>query len=376
MKYIIIAMCLFFYENKGYSQERFLDIAINNNQFYSNDTIAFTTDYVNDFNEKMDGTLYVKILHEKGGNWNFRWPIYKGVCSPKIVVPPNMLSGIYTMYFATRDEKFKVNGILQNKKKETLDATLMNKETLVATNGISINATNSFVYTNPYFMNTAILQFKYPGEKKGNPIITIEAILDSSFTPTTTKFISLKIGDVRAENSNNTMPKSYNDVNAFISKNIKKEEMVTVVATNKQKAKNFEEEHINLAFKDYGERTLNLFEDNPAAYGQSLFSYLQTSVPNLIFTTNDSILGGEFTLRGNPVTFYFDEIRVPSEFVNDINLADVAIIKIFYPPFFFNADANTGAIAIFTKKDITSKKSTNAFKVFGYNAPVEVLKTP
>jgi hypothetical protein len=375
MKFLLIILLIV--TNTIMAQERFLDVAINGTQFYEKDTIAISIDYVDDYNAKADGTLYVKIMNDAGISWNYRWPIYKGLCTPKIALPANVEKGFYHIYFATRDEKFLAKGTLVNKiENEKLNATLYNKESLVVTNDIAINYDNSFTYTNPYFINKAILFFKNSYDKGRKPIIKIETILDSVFTPTAAKKITVKVGDLAAAKAPTNIPKSYADIDSFLGKRkIIQMEAVVVKATNKSKAANFEKENISERFKNMGERTLNLFEDDPGEYGQTLFYYLQSSIPSLNVPRDDVMSSGmTVTMRGNPMVFYLDQVEIPTDAVNNVSLNDIAIIKVFNPPFSGNVNADAGAIALFSKKDTDRSNGKNGFIVKGYSSPVELLE--
>jgi hypothetical protein len=315
-------------------------------------------------------------MSDAGTSWNYRWPIYKGMCTPKIVLPASIEKGYYHIYFAARDEKFVVKGTINNKiKNDKLNATLYNKESLVVTNDIPINYDNSFTYTNPYFINKAILFFKNSYDKGRKPSIKIETVLDSTFTPTASKYITIKVGDVSQIKAPAYVPKSYAAVDSFLGKRkIIQMEAVVVKATNKSKAASFEKEYISDRFKDMGERTLNLFEDDPGLYGQSLFYYLQSSIPSLNVPRDDGTgINMTVTMRGNPMVFYLDQVELPNDMVNNIDLNDIAIIKVFNPPFMSNVDANAGAIALFSKKDTNRTNGKNGFIVRGYSKPVEVL---
>lgn len=370
----LVFILFLFSSTLTFSQERFLDVAINNNQFLANDTISIQIEYVDDYNNKISGTLYLKVMNEKGATWNFRWPIYNGLSAPKIILPKDIERGFYHLYFATRDDKFLVKGtLLNNMKNDKLNATLYNKENLIVTNDIPINFDNSFTYTNPYYRDEAILYFANAKDKGKKPNIKINAILDSTFTPTTSKYISIKVGGLNSDATPGQVPKNYADVDSYLGKKIVKMEMATVKATNKQKAKNFEENYIGDFFKDMGERTLNLFEDDPALYGQTLFTYLQNSVPNLVAVRNDENSQVNFTLRGNPITWFLDQVEVPSEVILNIDLNDVAIIKVYNPPFALNNDASMGAVALFSKRNTNSANGKNSFSIKGYSSPIEIL---
>ena len=71
--------------------------------------------------------------------------------------------------------------------------------------------------------------------------------------------------------------------------------------------------------------------------------------------------------RGQPVTFYLDEMKVGVREIEATPVPDIAIIKVYPPPFFGNVGGLGGAIAVYTKRGgFTDDNYKNAFKVKGY----------
>ncbi len=372
---IISFLILILIVYKVNSQERFCSIQVNKANLLPNDTLEILADYVNDYNKNMDGVLFVKVVNSKGIMWKYRWPIYNGICNPKIIIPANAEKGLYNIYFATSDEQFKVIGKLNNNIKNIdLSATLVNKSNLVVTNNIEVDSTNSFQYINPYFIDDAILFFKNTKKKNVVPDISVVTPLDSTFNPTTEKTIIIAIGNVALPIEQTTFPKKYNQIDVFWGKKVKFEETVIVVADAKTVVKNFEKNYIGDLFKEKGEKTLDVLSDDPGKYGQELFSYLQSNVPSISLERNDSS-ASVLMLRGREIAYYLDQVQIPQDFASSIDLNNIAIIKVFNPPFFGNSDANTGAVALFSKKNITTKNNRYSFTVKGYNAPVVILQS-
>lgn len=111
-------------------------------------------------------------------------------------------------------------------------------------------------------------------------------------------------------------------------------------------------------------------EDDPFAKSAiSIFTYLQGKVAGLqISTTGD----GGATWRGSPTSFFLNEVTTDANALQGINMNDVAMIKIFRPPFFGAIGGGAGgAIAIYTKKgvsanaNVTGLPSTN---INGYSS--------
>lgn len=53
-------------------------------------------------------------------------------------------------------------------------------------------------------------------------------------------------------------------------------------------------------------------------------------------------------IRGGVPGIYVDEMPVPAEYLNSLNTADIAIIKVIKTPFFGGFNGGNGAIAIYT----------------------------
>ena len=91
-------------------------------------------------------------------------------------------------------------------------------------------------------------------------------------------------------------------------------------------------------------------DDDPVAMGSlNVFQYLQGRIPGLQIT-NTAGLNPVIKYRSVKPAFFLDEVRVDEYVINSLNINDVALIKIFRPPF-VGAIGNGpgGAIAVYTK---------------------------
>jgi hypothetical protein len=227
---LVLAICFSGYTIFG--QSRFLQITINNNKFSAGDTIHINADYVNDFNEKVNGTLYAKIVDDSAKKcWNYRWPIMNGLCSPKLLLEKGLPIGNYHFYFAARDEQFLVKAELQNRSSfDELEAVLYNRETMVVTGGIKVPRNGAFNYTNPYFINAAVLNFKNTIKRKPLPELIITSMLDSAFVPTASKYVIVEFGLPFLGKRPNTLTKNYFEVGTQMNERYRKLQSVTVKA--------------------------------------------------------------------------------------------------------------------------------------------------
>lgn len=90
--------------------------------------------------------------------------------------------------------------------------------------------------------------------------------------------------------------------------------------------------------------------DDPAALGSfNVFQYMQGRVPGLQIYHSYGIKP-VVRYRSVRPTFFLDEVRVDEYVINSVNINDVALIKIFRPPFIGAIGAGPGgAIAVYTK---------------------------
>ncbi len=349
-----------------------LKIAISANQLNVKDTFSMEIMYTTKDGVPKNGTLYLKMINNEGITWNYRWPIYKGICMPKLVIANDAKQGQYHLYFATRDEQFGINGLVENVKEVSkLNAIISNQQSLIVTSDIAIEKAGQFYYTNPYFVNQALLKFLNKNKKGDKPVLKITSILDSTFTPTANAGVNINIGEPREETLEFDLPESYTEASEIKRKDIKVEKMVIVTAKKPSLAKQYEEKYISELFKSGDATLLDVMTDDPGKYGTSAINYLLNNVTSLQLVKDrdeDEFL----VMRNYAMQLYMDEVLLPLTYINNIDLNEIAVIKVFRPPFFGNVSGGGGAIAFFSKKDSFSKTKTS-FIVTGYSYFISTL---
>ena len=111
--------------------------------------------------------------------------------------------------------------------------------------------------------------------------------------------------------------------------------------------------------------------DIRAASAQSVLEYLQGQTAGLQVST---VGDGSLTWRGSATDVYLDEMRTDIGMIQTISMNDVAMVKIFRPPFFGSGGSGAGgAVAIYTKKGADASKNSNvkglnAATLLGYSA--------
>lgn len=157
---------------------------------------------------------------------------------------------------------------------------------------------------------------------------------------------------------------------------------VTVETRAKPKAKKRIEElndsYTSGMFKSGDAYQLNLADDKFVNPGTNIINYLQSKVAGLRFlqdgSTTTILWRGINSFNGPSSTaLLINEIQVDPGQITSINMADIAYIKVFRPPFLGVPLGNggAGAIAIYTKKGndrIDDFEGMNSFPLVGYTA--------
>lgn len=141
------------------------------------------------------------------------------------------------------------------------------------------------------------------------------------------------------------------------------------VKSNEQK---MDEKYASGMFSGGDSRNFDLTTDPFASSSQSIFQYLQGKVAGLQINTG----GGTPSLswRGGSPVFYLDEIQTDVSMVSNLNMNDIAYVKVFSPGTTgVISSSGGGAIAIYTKKggDRTSddkSKGLGYVQIAGYTA--------
>ena len=143
---------------------------------------------------------------------------------------------------------------------------------------------------------------------------------------------------------------------------------VEVTAQQKSKKQKMEEEYTSGLFT--GDGTTFITEDDPFAMSAlSVFQYLQGKVAGLQITTG----AGTPTLswRGGTPDLYLDQMQMDATSLQGIPMSDVAMVKVFRPPFFGGfGGGGAGAIAVYTKKGSSGNqdvKGLDATTIHGYS---------
>ncbi len=159
---------------------------------------------------------------------------------------------------------------------------------------------------------------------------------------------------------------------------VKELEVVKVTAHAKSAAQKMDDEYASGFFSGSDAHIFDVADDPFARSSISVLDYLQGKVAGLQISSN-GFSGASVTWRGSPTSFFLNEMTTDVSMIQSVSMSDVAMIKVFNPPFFGAAGTGAGgAIAIYTKKGeqlTNSTKGLDFVKISGYT-PMKEFYSP
>ncbi len=150
---------------------------------------------------------------------------------------------------------------------------------------------------------------------------------------------------------------------------------VTVYAKQKTRIQELDKRYTLGIFSGEAAASFDMNTLENAAHQSSIFDFLTGKVPGLQFTNGASGTIKEVAVfRGGRPTFYLNENPINEIDIDNIEMSDIAYVKVFNPPFLSGANIasgvskvheSSGAIAIYTKKGEDLKSKSNNFQASG-----------
>ena len=358
---IFVLLLLIAGSSDSFAQQASLDVQLNKSTFKPGDTIQIIA--TQPAKKGLLATLFLKAEQENGMVWEMRWPMLNGNCQAALILPDSIPQGNYRLQFSVLQNLFTVFGKIKTPEKVTmLQSTLLTHEGAVYESETNVQPDGSFTYKNVLFEKDATLLFTLPDERTSDALnIEIATILDSVITPGTGKALDIYIGNKAARDITAKFPEKEGDSTLPAAQVL---QAVTVYSKPTNRGEIFDKNYSTGLFKSLNEKMINLLDNPMLQNWNSVLQIIRTQAAGI------SITGGIYptaTWRGDRVQFYLDEMRIPIENIDMIPVADVAIIKLFPPPFFGNPGGGGGGIAVYTKRGgLTDDGFKNAFKVTGY----------
>ena len=150
-------------------------------------------------------------------------------------------------------------------------------------------------------------------------------------------------------------------------------EKVTITAKVKSKKELMDDQYTSGLFRG-GDGYTFITEDDPLAGSAfSVLTYLQGKVAGLQITGAGAQMS--MSWRGGSPTVFMDEMQTDISQVQSIPMSDVAMIKVFRPPFIGGSGGGAGgAIAVYTKKGASLNKDVKGLdfvRIPGYSVAKE-----
>ena len=316
---------------------------------------------------------HLDLVMMTNGWRRFNWDNVLTNRLPKILYSPDnylsiegQVSGLTKILLANKE----INAVieLKDKKREFLN-------TPVSVNG-------HFIFPEMIFYDTARFFYQFNNDK--NKTLTSRGIFEiksnllrSNLTLQPDSFLLLSVTKpdtiVQAKNIE-IYKEQLSDLELQKVKTLKE-----VIITGKKKSKQeiMDEQYTSGLFSG-GDSKIFLPEDDPAFLSsQTLLHYLQGRVAGL--QVSPSGAESSITWRGSKTNLFINEITTDASAIENIPMSDVAMVKIFSPPFFgaFGGGGG-GAIAVYLKKGAAANQTSKGLdyaNIPGY-APIKEFYSP
>ena len=133
---------------------------------------------------------------------------------------------------------------------------------------------------------------------------------------------------------------------------------VIIKTKPKPKEDELEKKYTSGLFSGGDAFVFDMTNDPFARSGMDIFAFLQGRVPGLQINRNGP--QPSLSWRGSPTTVFLDQMQTDPGMLQSININDIAMVKVFRPPFFgATGGGSGGAIAIYTARGNDRKPDPN-----------------
>lgn len=375
LKRLLCAVVLLSVIQFSFAQTGKLSIGLSKQVLIPGDTLEIDADYVIDSATKIPPYTFQCILeNENGISTKMRWPMFNGQTTSQLLITDSLAKGHYKLYFAVQPRFFKIYGTVNEPKKQTIiNSSLMTSGGKWLIEQLPVAEDGSFLVKSTLFENNATIIFSKMGKKGGDFLdVSIKSYLDSSFEPVAVVTKEIVIGPIADTVIHERDIPSKQDSLRFLAPSALPN--VVIIGKKKTQGEIFNQSYSSGLFQDMNERVLSLLDDPNANSGGDIFQYLQGRVAGLQINNQN---GGDPTakMRGDEMYFYLDEIRVEGSVLATVPISDIAIVKVYPPPFFANPGGGGGGIGVYTRRGeyVVPGTGKHIFQVKGYTPIVTKL---
>ncbi|MEO5893914.1 MAG: hypothetical protein ABIQ31_26895 [Ferruginibacter sp.] len=216
-----------------------------------------------------------------------------------------------------------------------------------------LSSQGEFIQDGLYFIDTAKLYYQLNNDKDKTLTTSASFSFKSSFLKIPPQSLAMLAALYAPERTDSAVILKSSTMallqrNQVESNRIKTLETVQVRTKQKSLKEKLDEQYTSGFFSGGDGYTFTTEDDPFAKSSPSILAYLQGKVAGLQISTTGQ---GGATWRGSPTSFFLNEVTTDVSNLQSINMNDVALIKVFRPPFFGSTGGGAGgAIAIYTKK--------------------------
>ena len=271
-----------------------------------------------------------------------KWPVLTIAPADYISIQGKVL-GLTKLQLSNKD----LTGILKTK---TSSPQFLN---------IPMTKDGAFKLTKLYFFDTAKLYYQFNNDKDKSLTGTASFAFENPFSKSPAQSVNLLSALYSPAKTDSLILLKSSSLAKLAKEQADRnriQTLSTVVVKAKQKSlkQKMDEEYTSGLFSGGDGYTFTTEDDPFAKSAINVLTYLQGKVAGLQISTTGT---GGATWRGSPTSFFLNEINSDVSQVQNISMNDVAMVKIFRPPFFGAMGGGAGgAIAIYTKKGAALNK--------------------
>lgn len=276
----------------------------------------------------------------------FDWDKIKANIPPKINYP------VEAAYMKMQG---KVLGMKKNSAAAILNLILVTKDSSKQLIFVPVAQDGSFEHP-MFFYDTAKVFYNF----NNNPSLTENAQLQINNGLLKVPFKNIQPDNIQVLLWNDSLAKQ--KLNALLAdQELLKKRMaettlqeVTVYGKIKTKLQVLNEKYSSGFFSNNEAGIFDLTDNSKIIFARNVLEYLQSKVAGLDIVQNN------VTWRGDVPEFFLNEMRVDQATATSLDMNNIAMIKVFRPPFMFaTGGGRGGAIAIYTKKGDDTKNNAN-----------------
>ncbi len=365
--------------SKGFAQDLAdsIQIQLSKSVYLQGDSLEINIRFPNYLNRKLkSATAHIWIDHlSTKQRWKFRYPMIEGEVNAALKISEAIPSGHYAISCLLQTGFYRMQGqVIERDKKDTVLNYMMRTSTKqMMVDRVKVDAKGFFTMKPMLFQDTASFYFSPIQKPKKNYLaILLKTPVDSAFEPVETKTVFFNVGK-----PDEYIQKSYNYTLSLDDPEVGGDlPNVTVFTKAKSKMELYEDNYTSGLFKNSNAYVFDGLESDEIAQSLSIGWFLQQKIPGLTVAV-DSANNEVFKWRDEICSIFIDEFEVMPGDQNMVFPRDIAMIKVFRPPFQFSSTTGFGgAIAIYTKKGkfIDNNGAKFSFILKGYTAFDSVWK--